>query len=227
MEAGPGTNGSMTKVAPSPLDDEKHSAPNKATPVETLAVQGDTLPGESKEEGDASSLAKAAVQHDTPSTVDTVHADSKTAKDVTTARRPPPWLDNFMGLVYPGSLGLDEGIAHLTMKGTLAMIGDCGFCGEAVFWFFLILWISASVATAWWLKVVFARYETTAALPIEYGMVNLASVCSGLIFYSEADYMETWQVILSLIGLLIILTGIQCSRLSALPCACLQQAMGG
>jgi hypothetical protein len=31
-------------------------------------------------------------------------------------RVPPVWLDRFMAVVYPGSLGVDEGIAHLTMK---------------------------------------------------------------------------------------------------------------
>ena len=29
---------------------------------------------------------------------------------------PPAWLDGVMGLVYPASLGLDEAIAHLSMK---------------------------------------------------------------------------------------------------------------
>jgi len=126
---------------------------------------------------------------------------------------PSVLLDRFMGLVYPGSLGLDEGIAHLTMKGTMAMMSACGgICSHWVFFVFLSLWIAASVATAWWLKVVFARYETTLALPVEYGMVNVASVCSGLIFYNEMKYMEAWQVVLSIAGLAIILSGIQCSR---------------
>lgn len=35
------------------------------------------------------------------------------------ANRPPAWLDYSMALIYPGSLGLDEGIAHLSMKATV------------------------------------------------------------------------------------------------------------
>jgi len=122
-----------------------------------------------------------------------------------------------MSLVYPGSLGLDEGIAHLTMKGSMAMLADCGLCQHWVLYFFLVLWISSSVATAWWLKVVFARYETTSALPVEYGMVNLVSVCSGLIFYNESKYMEAWQLLCSISGVALVLLGIQCSTLKALP----------
>lgn len=137
--------------------------------------------------------------------------------DLPAASRPSKRLDAFMSLVYPGSLGLDEGIAHLTMKGTMAMLSDCGLCQHWSFYLFLVLWISSSVATAWWLKVVFARYETTAALPVEYGMVNLASVCSGLVFYNESQYMKSWQLLCSMVGLILILLGIQCSTLQSLP----------
>merc|ERR1740138_325890 len=141
----------------------------------------------------------------------------KDTRPISACRKPPAWLDDMMSLIYPGSLGLDEGIAHLTMKGALAMFAECNACSNGVFWLFVALWMTSSVATSWWLKVVFARYETTSALPVEYGVVNLASVCSGLIFYREADFMETWQLVVSVIGLVLILTGIQCSRLHHLP----------
>ncbi len=39
------------------------------------------------------------------------------------------------------------------------------------------------------------RYETTRALPIDYGMVNAVSVCSGMIFYRESSQMAQWQVL--------------------------------
>jgi len=151
--------------------------------------------------------------------VETQQCEGKRARvGPPSSKKPPRRLDQLMSVVYPGSLGLDEGIAHLTMKGTLAMLSDCGLCNHWAFYLFLALWISASVATAGWLKVVFARFETTSALPVEYGMVNLASVCSGLIFYNESKYMETWQIVCSIIGLAVILCGIQCSISPALPC---------
>ena len=39
-------------------------------------------------------------------------------------RLPPPWLDRVMLLVYPASLGLDEGIAHLTLRAMNAMLNQ-------------------------------------------------------------------------------------------------------
>ena len=46
------------------------------------------------------------------------------------------------------------------------------------------------------------------ALPVEYGAVNVASACSGLIFYEEYRYMETWQILVVVAGVVIILIGI-------------------
>ena len=36
-----------------------------------------------------------------------------------------------------------------------------------------------------WMPIVFRRFETTVALPVEYGAVNAGSVLSGLLFYQE------------------------------------------
>ena len=86
--------------------------------------------------------------------------------------RPPRALDDAMALIYPGSLGLDEAIAHLSMKAAVSMIARCaggnGTCSGAVVYAFAFSWIGASLATLWWLRTVFARYETTQALPVEY-----------------------------------------------------------
>lgn len=65
------------------------------------------------------------------------------------------------------------------------------------------------------MPVVFQRFETTVALPIEYGAVNAASVVSGLLFYNEAKYMTYSQVALQLLGCLLILLGIAIGRLPA------------
>jgi len=125
-----------------------------------------------------------------------------------------------MSVVYPASLGLDEGICHLTMKGAISMLSLCGSgegtCNHWALYAGTFLWVSASVATVWWLKIVFERYETTKALPIEYGTVNACSVCSGLIFYGERRTMEGWQVVLMFVGLFFILVGIFAGRPKAL-----------
>ncbi|GAB5366495.1 hypothetical protein AAMO2058_001148300 [Amorphochlora amoebiformis] len=134
--------------------------------------------------------------------------------------RPQEWLDNVMGFVYPGSLGLDEGVCHLTMKASLSMYVNCGRegqggCNHWVIYVTTIVWITASLATLWWLKTVFQRYQTTLALPIEYGMVNVASVCSGLLFFDEASFLNSWQLGVIITGLLVILGGILLGRVGA------------
>lgn len=132
---------------------------------------------------------------------------------------PPVWLDRVMSFVYPASLGIDEGIAHLAMKGSMSMLASCSAgdanCEHPALYVFVAFWICCSVATSWWLKVVFERYETTSALPVEYGMVNAVSTCSGLIFYEERRYLDGWQLALSLVGLLAILAGIGLTRMTS------------
>lgn len=136
-----------------------------------------------------------------------------------TRAAPPAWLDRAMSVVYPASLGMDEGIAHLAMKGSMSMLASCGAsdvdCAHPSLYIFVAFWIVCSCATAWWLKVVFERYETTSALPVEYGMVNVVSTCSGLVFYEERQYLDAWQLALSLLGLLAILAGIGLTRMRA------------
>lgn len=76
------------------------------------------------------------------------------------AGRPPPRLNAVMAVVYPASLGLDEAIAHLTMKAAVPMVGGCfrgASCAAAVVWVFAAAWVAASLATLWWLRTVFAR----------------------------------------------------------------------
>lgn len=132
----------------------------------------------------------------------------------------PSWLDTSMGIVYPGSLGVDEGIAHLTMKASLSMLDNCsaeGQCRMPILYVYIVVWIIASIATLWWLRRVFTRYESTSALPVEYGSVNAVSVCSGLIFYRESRFMTNWQISLLVVGVCVILSGISTGRLKMLP----------
>jgi len=128
----------------------------------------------------------------------------------------PPWLDKLMGVVYPASLGLDEGIGHLALKAFMALWRSCGDnnneCGAAIFWVMLMTFVVSSLGTLWWLPTVFRRYDVTQALPIEYGTVIICDTLSAIIFYKEADYMEDSQVFLTLAGLVVIILGILVGR---------------
>jgi len=132
-------------------------------------------------------------------------------KEVQKNENVPYWLDKCMAIIYPGSLGLDEGIAHLSMKAFMSLLSQCGAtgtCGEAIIWLMVLLWLLTSLATLWWMRTVFKRYETTKALPIEYGAVMAINAMSGLIFYKESKYMEGWQVSMMSAGVLVIVIGL-------------------
>jgi len=126
---------------------------------------------------------------------------------------PPEWQLRIMSLVYPGSLGIDEGLGLLAMKGVVAVLAAGNWWASGIFWFMLLTWGTCALGTLWWLRVVFARYETTKALPIEYGMVNVMQVLSGLVFFREDQYYKTWQLILLFIGVFVILCGVQVGRM--------------
>ena len=61
----------------------------------------------------ASAFASTA---DSSSQLESAASVSSRAERSTPVRVPAAWLDRVMAVVYPGSLGVDEGIAHLTMK---------------------------------------------------------------------------------------------------------------
>ena len=70
---------------------------------------------------------------------------------------------------------IEAPLSHPGMKAAVSMISACAAgrsCSAAILYVFAVVWITASIATLWWLRTVFARYETTHALPIEYGAVN-------------------------------------------------------
>jgi len=57
------------------------------------------------------------------------------AEEVKKNQNIPSWVSMCMALIYPGSLGLDEGIAHLSMKAFMALFSQCGItdtCGEPI-----------------------------------------------------------------------------------------------
>ena len=100
------------------------------------------------------------------------------------------------------------------MPQTMSMFAECGFgCGHWIFPAAAGLWVVTGLATLLWLNVVFRRYETTLALPIEYSAVQVCAVCSGLIFYDEVDAMAGWQLGVCIFGALVILLGVGIGRL--------------
>jgi len=128
----------------------------------------------------------------------------------------PGWLNSIMGVIYPGSLGIDEGIGHLAMKAFMALLstcGDSGECGSAILWGMVMLWLVTSLGTLWWLRTVFRRYDVTQALPIEYGGVMVCDALSAIIFYKEDIYMENWQLMMTLAGVASIIIGIIVGRM--------------
>ena len=135
------------------------------------------------------------------------------AVDARRHEQPPRWLNSLMLFVYPGSLGLDEAINGSCLKAGISMMNRCaqgeGSCTHPLLYIALVVIVLSALATVWWLRVVFKRYETTLALPIEYGTVNVVMVASGLVLYQEYKYMDTWQIAVMITGSAIVCVGIQ------------------
>jgi len=128
----------------------------------------------------------------------------------------PSWLNNVMGVVYPGSLGVDEGIGHLAMKAFMVLFVDCFAgqdCGSSILWGMVAIWLVSSLATLWWLRTVYCRYDVTQALPIEYGAVMVCDALSSILFYHEDAYMDTRHLVLTICGMLTIIIGILLGRI--------------
>ena len=69
------------------------------------------------------------------------------------------------------------------------------------------VWLVSGLATLFWLRVVYVRYETTLALPIEYGTFTAVSVLAGLVCYDEARYVSSRHRMLMAGGVLLVILG--------------------
>eukprot|EP00966_Prymnesium_polylepis_P234137 5415653-Prymnesium_polylepis.1 len=105
-------------------------------------------------------------------------AAAQSAGATTNPRLAPRWLEMVMSFVYPASLGLDEAIVHICLRAGNGMSSTCanGGCEHGIYPLTLSMWLCTGMATLWWLRVVFRRYETTVALPVEYGAMTAADV---------------------------------------------------
>jgi len=130
-------------------------------------------------------------------------------------KRPSFCLAVTMVLVYPGSLGLNEAFADICVKAYSSMLVRCitmderglQACHDWTLYVTMGVGIPSAISTSYWLKVVFERYQTTLALPIEYSTLNIFSVIGGLLFFQEVDYMTDQQRTLALVGCLIMTIG--------------------
>merc|ERR1719512_316392 len=64
------------------------------------------------------------------------------------------------------------------------------------------------------LKVVYARYEVTTALPIEYGTLHFWQIMAGLLFFEEYRAMSPIQYVICFLGLTVVLIGVGLSSSS-------------
>jgi len=131
-----------------------------------------------------------------------------------------------MGLVYPASLGMLEGFTQVAMKSLMAMLQSCSaisfpwpeHCNSsASWWAFFAAFNVVGVMTIVWLKIVYTRFEVSAALPIEYGTVQMCSYLGGVVFFGEYKVMESWQLAVGFSGLATIMAGVIISAVKRVP----------
>jgi len=131
------------------------------------------------------------------------------------ALEPHGSTDRFMAFMYPVSQGLMEGVTQLTVKAITAMGFDCldkqfpPCCIDSpTLWITVALFSGVGVLTVIWLKLVYARYSVSLAMPIQYGTLQVGAILGGVVFYREFEYMDWWQYVLTFVGLAAIVGGI-------------------
>jgi len=118
-----------------------------------------------------------------------------------------------MGIVYPASLGIQEGLCQLGLKGFVNMSaavssGDTKDLRHPMFWINVCVTAFFCFLALGWLGYVYRRCETSKALPIEYGTVSAVAVLSGLIFFQEHKKVDAVGMAMMLLGIVIIGLGI-------------------
>jgi len=146
--------------------------------------------------------------------------DKQPDKKRTPKPKPPRRLDSVMAVVAPISLGLQEGLGGVVAKNLFSVFFYQAFHEFMVPFTDPYLWAwlcgcMTTVASLAFLKMIYARYETTRALPIEYGTVHLCQLLSGVFYYREFESMSKIQFILAFSGLGIVLCGVIISSAGA------------
>jgi len=106
----------------------------------------------------ALSVSPAEAGHHSPRTPRLPVVDSHSPSPYLPSRR----LNNCMAVVYPVSLGLDEGWAQLSLRTWLVMVTNSSENNATVdhwaFYTFSFIWVISSLATVPYMRVVFRRY---------------------------------------------------------------------
>jgi hypothetical protein len=150
------------------------------------------------------------------------HADADTKPGAAPLRLPSARLNTLMAVVSVAGLGVDETLADLLIRAWTAMLGTCSHatcprdCNVPILYISILLWVVLAFGGSLiWMPIIYRRIETTVALPIEYGAVNVGAVLTGMLFYDEWQYMETWQIVMQVVGCVAILVGIAVGRIPA------------
>ena len=145
--------------------------------------------------------------------------DNENSEEVNEAKEPSSIELLTAGFIYPASLGATEAVGALILKAvnslftTLATDEDdpeepannhlslwIGLLGVGVF-------IFAGIVT--WLRLVYSRFEITAAFPVEFGMLTFASVVGGFMVFEDHQYVASaWAWVWVICASLLILGGI-------------------
>lgn len=125
-----------------------------------------------------------------------------------------------MSFIYPCSLGIQEGLCQLGLKGWVTMLfavfGGSDDLTHYMFWLDTAVTVFFCVLALRWLELVYRRCETSQALPVEYGTVTAVAVCSGILFFQEYKLMDTVQLLIMIVGVLVLSGGIAlCSSSSS------------
>jgi hypothetical protein len=91
-----------------------------------------------------------------------------------------------MMVIYPCALAILESVGQVGMKAVSSMMfhTESQF-SQPIFWISGTLLGLDGLLIILWLARVYKRFHTDDCLPVEYGLVTIISVSSGLVFFQE------------------------------------------
>lgn len=128
----------------------------------------------------------------------------------------PARLALAMMVIYPTILGIFESLVQICLKAISSMLLKSSAAaeeqenqiGKPLFWVMVVGLCIGTVCVIMWLRKVYARFETTDGLPIEYGVVTTVSILAGLSVYQEVEYTDEGGEVAMAIAMGCILVGI-------------------
>jgi drug/metabolite transporter (DMT)-like permease len=124
----------------------------------------------------------------------------------------PKHVALFMMVIYPSVLGLFESLVQICLKAISSMLllssKGTSQMGEPLFWMAVLCLCLSTAMVIMWLRKVYARFETTDGLPIEYGIVTSFSILAGLSVFQEIQFTNRAAEVAMVVAIALILTGI-------------------